>query len=63
MSRIVTCDACHAAQSRGRVVKSIVLIMRLHLRNMNSNYPAGLRDAELVTVTQCDEDIYRIYAE
>ena len=33
------------------------------LRNINSNYPAGLRDAELVTVTQCDEDIYRVYAE
>ena len=47
---------CHAAQSRGRVVKSIVLIMRLHLRNVNTNYL--LRDAELVTVTQCDEDIY-----
>ena len=60
MSRIVT---CHAAQSRGRVVKSIVLIMRLHLRNISSNYPAGLRDAELVTVTQCDEDIYRAYVE
>ena len=52
---------CHAAQSRGRVVKSIVLIMRLHLRNVNTNYL--LRDAELVTVTQCDEDIYRVYAE